>query len=213
MSVWRNLFLSFLFLCFFLSEGAAQVYRRIYHPDSLAMEKVYRRKTIFSFQPLSLFGFGLQAGYERKVSAVNSIKATAGYYAAAEPYFYDSFKVKAMEGFQLELQPRVYVQQAIHGLYLGGYVLYKYIHFNKQSTIYANGTTPEQYTTEASAWGGGFVIGVQQVLASRVVIDLNIGAGFIKPIAGDIETAHLNLVNPYKNTINPKLGVSIGFAF
>ena len=65
----------------------------------------------------------------------------------------------------------------------------------------------------ASAASGGLLIGIQFVTKSRITLDMFAGGGVFLPIDDtSSDKADLPVVNPYKKTIAPKLGFSVGLA-
>ncbi len=176
-------------------------------------------KVILSVQPFSLIAGGLDLAYEQKFSSLMTARFNFGYFLSADPIGYDD-TFSDMDGFRAEFQLRRYIfsekHQTPNGLYIAPYGLYRQISMMHEEWVFdpIDGSGTSTIVKEkASAASGGILVGVQFVSKSRITLDMFAGGGVFLPIEDlSSEEAHLPIVNPYKKTIAPKLGFSVGLA-
>lgn len=209
--------LLFILLLLFLKHLA---YSQVVMTDNTPK---FSGKTILSWNPLALFGSGLELNFERRVKEGLSLRYTLGYYLAENPAYYSSYD--GFNGLKVEIQPRFYLRtfsQSRKGLYISPFVQYKHINLYKDiSFLLYTGTPPttlratERDNTFASATALGFVFGRQELsLNSRFTTDIFAGVGVLIPINQyQRSIPNLFLVNQYEQGIFLKLGASIGLSF
>lgn len=176
-------------------------------------------KAILSVQPFSLIAGGLDLAYEQKFTSLLTARINFGYFLSADPIGYDD-SFSDMDGFRAELQLRRYVfsekHQTPNGVYIAPYGLYRQISMMHEKWVFdpIDGSGTSTIVKEvASAASGGLLIGIQFVTKSRITLDMFAGGGVFLPIDDtSSDEAHLPVVNPYKKTIAPKLGFSVGLA-
>ncbi len=178
-----------------------------HHKDSV--RNTYRQEVLLN--PFAFFVGGFEMGYG-KINAANNrlTRGFAGYYISenAEPYG-DDFK--NMEGARFEIQ-HLFIKPTDGRLryYAGGFLVYKTIKIDKK----VSPTVNYFETIKGSAVSFGLIVGVRNYVADNFFIDLFIGGGPTIPVGGgDGEYINLDVVNPYKRSINPKAGLTFGIAF
>lgn len=177
--------------------------------------------TSVALMPLSFLGSGLELAYEIHIpNSYNSIRINAGGFLATNPWFYDNYSDYG--GFRGEIQYRFHLlrqQYQRDGFYLGPYAQFKYLSMKGSVNTYVydpntgNGTyVLENLKTETNAMGLGVLIGYQERMKSRFVIDVYGGGGFLLPSSTpDAARANLGFVNPYNRGIQFHGGLGIGF--
>lgn len=164
----------------------------------------------FVLNPLPFFVSGFEIGYGIYITETFNFKLVGGYYYSEEAYSYGS-GFSNMEGFRAEAQYLMVkpVKRASR-YYIGGYLVYKQISLLKENP--ANNTIKDKLN--ASAGGIGLILGVRNYLSEGFFLDFNLGGGpTISIDETNAEEAHIPLVNPYKRSINPRAGMSIGILF
>lgn len=182
-------------------------------------KQVRPAKVILSVQPFSLIAGGLDLSYEQKLSNWMTMRLNFGYFLSADPIGYNDL-ITDMDGFRGEIQLRRYIfsekRQTPEGIYIAPYALYRQISVMNEKWEYdpINGTgTSTKVKEQASAASGGVLIGIQFVSKARITMDMYAGGGVFLPVDDtSSDVVHLPVVNPYKKTIAPKLGFSIGLA-
>lgn len=175
--------------------------------------------SILSIQPFSLIAGGLDLSFEQRLSKQLSVRLNFGYFLSADPIGYDS-SFEDMDGFRGELQLRRYInsdkRKTPEGIYIAPYALYRQIKMSEEYWDW-NPNTGESTVTklnrEASAASGGLVIGAQYISKARITLDIFAGGGVYIPIEDSAaDDVNIPVVNPYKKTISPRFGFSIGVA-
>lgn len=176
--------------------------------------------SIISIQPFSLIAGGLDLSYEQRIGKQFSVRLNFGYFLSADPIGYDG-SFDDMDGFRGEIQLRRFIintknRVAPEGVYIAPYGLYRQIQMNQEIWEW-NPDTGESWTTnvkhEASAASGGLLVGAQLITKARVTLDFFGGGGVFIPIEDkSADEMHLPVVNPYKKTIAPRFGFSVGVA-
>lgn len=60
----------------------------------------------------------------------------------------------------------------------------------------------------------GIILGMRQYVMDNIFFDAYIGGGVNIPVSSEkIDDVHLDVVNPYKRSINPRAGITFGYAF
>jgi len=216
----------FVFLFFSLmisfsakATGSLLAYQNESLPEDETPKQVRPAKVILSVQPFSLIAGGLDLSYEQKLSKWMTMRLNFGYFLSADPIGYDDL-ITDMDGFRGEIQLRRYIfsekRQTPEGIYIATYALYRQISVMNEKWEYdpINGTgTSTKVKEQASAASGGVLIGIQFVSKARITMDMYAGGGVFLPVDDtSSDVVHLPVVNPYKKTIAPKLGFSIGLA-
>lgn len=174
--------------------------------DSVLNE--YRNE--FILNPLPFFVSGFELGYGAIFPDGFNFRVIGGYYISESASSY-SDQFKNMEGFRVECQYLgLKPVKSSSRYYLGGYANYKQISLEKESPL--NSSRFDKL--HASAVGFGVLLGVRQYNSGGFFFDLYLGGGpTISIDATNAEEAHIPLVNPYKRSINPRAGMSIGILF
>ncbi len=161
--------------------------------------------------PFSFFVGGFEMGYGVTNKENTRIsRGYAGYYFSedATPYG-DDFK--NMEGARFEFQ-RLFTKpiDRTARYYVGGFVVLKTIKIDHKISP----TLKNYETLRGSALSFGLMVGMRNYIIDNFFIDYFIGGGPTLPIGGgNGENINLDVVNPYKRSINPKAGLSLGVSF
>ncbi len=175
--------------------------------------------TIF-LKPLDFFVGGFSMGYQR-IFNNTSIQFESGYFFNEDPGFYD--QTKNLEGFRTEAIYKLFYK-SIHDdevyfrPYFAGYALYKYAsqdYLDNESNQFQ--PFVESYkNAQTSTLGFGIYLGAQGFIDNGFTFDLYIGGGVYTPLTGsekELDVNHLDLTNPYKKSIAPRAGFSLGYSF
>lgn len=169
----------------------------------------YRQEVLLN--PFSFFVGGFEMGYGKTNEKNTRIsRGFAGYYYSenAESYGED---FKNMEGVRLEFQ-RLFTRpiDRTARYYVGGFVVFKTIKIDHKT-----GPTVNNYETlRGSALSFGLMVGMRNYITDNFFLDYYIGGGPTVPIGGgNGENINLDVVNPYKRSINPRAGLSLGISF
>jgi len=180
-------------------------------------------KNMLTLEPLSFFASGLQLGYERQFGKLNAAKLQLGYYSNQDPVFYD--EAEEMSGFNSQLTYKRFLLPMVEGkfrIYFGVIGVFKQITISDYSYINIDRSDPNSpvYQTHekditANSYGGGVLFGGSLVFINRFFVDMNIGSALM--VSGDdkddLSDVHIDVVNPYKSGMIPRLNFSIGYAF
>lgn len=164
----------------------------------------------FILNPLSFFVSGFELGYGAIFPDGFNFRVIGGYYISESAAAYND-KFKNMEGFRVECQYLgLKPVKSSSRYYLGGYANYKQISLEKESSL-----SPNRFDKlHASAVGFGVLMGIRQYNSGGFFFDFYIGGGpTISVDNTNAEEAHIPIVNPYKRSINPRAGLSIGILF
>lgn len=173
-----------------------------------SVRNTYHKEVLLN--PFSFFVGGFEMGYGVINPANNRItRLFAGYYftEAADSYG-DNFR--NMEGGRFELQ-HLFTKPVDGAMrfYAGGFAVYKTINMEKRI-----GNTQNYSTVNGSALSFGLIVGARNYVADNFFLDLFIGGG---PTIGlnrsNEDDVHLDIVNPYKRSINPRAGFTFGISF
>lgn len=164
----------------------------------------------FILNPLPFFVSGFELGYGAIFPDGFNFRVIGGYYISESASSY-SDEFKNMEGFRVECQYLALKPvRSSSRYYLGGYANYKQISLEKESAPNSNRFDK----LHASAVGFGVLLGIRQYNSGGFFFDLYLGGGpTISVDNTNAEEAHIPLVNPYKRSINPRAGLSIGILF
>lgn len=190
-------------LCAFaVSAQAQQSSKR----DSALNE--YRNE--FILNPLSFFVSGFELGYGAIFPDGFNFRVIGGYYISETASSYSN-QFKNMEGFRVECQYLgLKPVKSSSRYYLGGYANYKQISLERESAFNSNRFDK----LHASAVSLGVLLGVRQYNSGGFFFDFHLGGGPTISIDNtNAEEAHIPIVNPYKRSINPRAGLSIGILF
>lgn len=169
----------------------------------------------FVIHPLSFFVSGFELGYGKTLNkGYEMFKVVAGYYFSDDPWAYS--KGREMEGYRFEFQ-YLFTKPIDGGIryYLGGYFTYKSISMGIEEDFSLNGNPPAiARTAKAAASGLGIMFGTHGYILDNFYVDLYMGGGptFALNRSGE-EDVHLAIANPYKRSINPRFGLSLGISF
>lgn len=164
----------------------------------------------FLLSPLSFFVGGFEIGYGIVRPKTNT-RLLAGYYFSENAVSYGE-SYNNMEGFRLELQ-HLFLKPVDGGMryYAGGYGIYKSISMDKRQF---GGNNPRTVAVSGSAVSFGIILGVRSFVADNFFFDLYAGGGpTISLNDNNVDDVHIDIVNPYKRGINPRLGLTFGIAF
>lgn len=179
----------------------------------------------FVINPFSFFVGGFELGYG-KIKNNRNTRGILGYYYSENPDFYDdgydnsfpstTVKYKNMEGFRAEFQ-YLFMKPTDGGLkYYGGpYGIFKTIKMDiTRTSVSSNATVVSDYVARGTSGSVGVIAGVRSFAFDNIFIDLYIGGGITFPFSGsNIDDVHLSVLNPYKRSINPRAGLTLGLAF
>ncbi len=197
------------------------------NPMQVLEDKPHRFEIVFF--PLSFFVSGLEAGLEIPTASRQSVRISAGYFYSYSADSYNTFgstydgiyryEYNEMEGFRTELQYRWYWHDAIRymnsyeNIYLALFGVYKTVRLEGERSV-EDWTLPIQpiieETYRASAASLGVLFGIKAVFWNKVAVDANFGGGITPTNIGDVERAHIPMVNPYRRSIHFKAGLALG---
>ncbi|MDL5049500.1 hypothetical protein QQ054_26130 [Oscillatoria amoena NRMC-F 0135] len=213
----KKIFLPLLLLCI-IQTASAQKTRTA---DSL--RNSYKREFLLS--PLSFFVGGFEVGYGMINSKGRNLRFIGGYYFSENPGAYNedepltstpTYTRKNMEGARLEVQ-YLLMKPSTNGMrfYGGPYGVVKTISMDVSRTINGSSTvTTLNYKARATAVSAGIILGMRQYVMDNIFFDAYIGGGVNIPVSSEkIDDVHLDVVNPYKRSINPRAGITFGYAF
>lgn len=212
----KKIFLPLLLLCI-IQTAFAQKGRTA---DSL--RNTYNRE--FLLNPLPFFVGGFEIGYGMINTKSRSLRFIGGYYFSENPGAYNdeeplssspTYVRKNMEGARLEVQ-YLLMKPTTSGMrfYGGPYGVLKTISMDVSRTINGSSTvTTLNYKARATAISAGIVLGMRQYVMDNIFFDAYIGGGINIPVSSEkIDDVHLDVVNPYKRSINPRAGLTFGYA-
>jgi len=214
-----------LFVALFCNTIAAFAFGNGKEPASFreisARDTSFKRySSIISIQPFSLIAGGLDLSFEQRMGNQFSVRFNFGSFLSADPIGYDG-SFEYMDGFRGEIQLRRFIintknRVAPEGVYIAPYGLYRQIKMNQEVWEW-DPVTGNSWTTnkkhEASAASGGLLVGAQLITKARVTLDFYGGGGVFIPLEDQsADEMHLAVVNPYKKTIAPRFGFSVGVA-
>lgn len=175
----------------------------------------------FLINPLNFFVGGFEIGYE-KIKNTKSYKLFGGYYFLDNPSFYEdpdpviSDKYANLEGFRLEFQ-YLHIKPVKNDFryYGGAYAVAKGMSMDVSRTAAGSSSTvTTDYTARAFSGSLGVIAGVRTYIYENIFMDAFIGGGITFPFSGSfIDDIHIDVVNPFKRSINPRAGFSVGIAF
>jgi hypothetical protein len=183
----------------------------------------YRRE--FLINPLSFLVGGFEVGYTKISPERVATRIYAGYYFSENAGSYDgngsstngtSAKYKNMEGARFEIQLlKMKPAKSDFLIYYGGYAVYKFINLDvNKTTTTGSSTTTIDYVAKGSALSFGLVIGMRNYVHENIFLDMYAGGGMNISLNHMYEEdVHLPVVNPYKRSINPRAGISVGISF
>jgi hypothetical protein len=213
----KKIFLPLLLL-FAMQTAFAQKGRTA---DSL--RNTYNRE--FLLNPFSFFVGGFEMGYGMINSKNHAVRFFGGYYFSENPSSYNeeepfgvtpTYTRKNMEGARFEFQ-YLLLKPASSGMrfYGGPYGVVKTISMDVSRTINGSSTvTTLNYKARATAVSAGILLGMRQYVMDNIFFDAYIGGGINIPVSSEkIDDVHLDVVNPYKRSINPRAGLTFGYAF
>lgn len=160
--------------------------------------------------PFSFLVGGFEMGYGVTNDAKKRItRFFAGYYISENAESYgDDFK--NMEGARFEVQ-HLFTKPIDRSVryYVGAFAVYKTIKIEHKV-----GPANSRYETlRGGAFSFGLMVGMRNYVTDNFFIDYFIGGGPTIPIGGDGEHINLDVVNPYKRSINPRAGLTLGLSF
>jgi hypothetical protein len=212
------------FCLFFVGQAFSQRQRQ---RDSI--NNNYRRE--FMINPLSFFVGGFELGYTKISPDRIGTRLYAGYYFSENAGSYGdnnntssssssstavSANYKNMEGARLELQVfKMQPSKSDFLLYYGGYAVYKFINLDVSKTSNIGGaTTTVDYKAKGAALGLGLILGMRNYVHDNIFLDIYAGGGLNLSLNHMYEDdVNISLVNPYKRSINPRAGISVGVSF
>lgn len=200
--------------------------RRQHMRDSI--RNTYRQE--FLLNPFPFFVGGFEVGYGNINAKQRNHRIFAGYYYSDNPGFYNDEEgnngtvsstvdvtYKNMEGFRIEGQ--YLFMRPTDGdirLYFGPYAIFKTMSIDVSRVDRSSPTVSQtiNYTARGTSGSFGVLLGLRTYLTDNFFVDYYVGGGLTIPFSGsNIDDVHLDVVNPYKKSINPRLGVSVGYAF
>lgn len=167
----------------------------------------------FILNPLPFFVGGFEVGYGT-VTPKSLKRFTIGYYFSEPAPSYGG-EFSNMEGIRIDLQ-YLHLKPMDGGMrfYFGGYFNYKAISMDKEDGIVVTTGDPKIEKVSGSAIGVGFMIGMRTFLEDNFFVDMYAGGGpTISLNRAHEEDVHISIVNPYRRSINPRIGLSVGIAF
>lgn len=185
----------------------------------------YRQE--FLLNPFAFFVGGFEVGYGSINKKQHLRRVFGGYYFAEDPGFYNDqdntptinnpeVTYKNMEGFRLEGQ-YLFLKPTDGGLrfYGGPFAVFKTINMDiSRRVTTAQTTIISNYNARASSGILGVIAGARSYVMDNVFVDLYIGGGITVPFSSsNIDDVHLEVLNPYKRSINPRGNITIGLAF
>lgn len=215
----RYIFFAILFTIVFSSFGQQRL------RDSV--RNSYRQE--FLLNPFSFFVGGFEVGYGNISAKQHNRRIFAGYYYSENPGFYNdgdgssstinntNVTYKNMEGFRLEGQ--YLFMKPTDGdirLYFGPYAIFKTISMDVSKVDRSSSTVTQTLNYKARGTSGsiGVMLGLRTYIMDNFFVDYYIGGGITIPFSGyNIDDVHLDVLNPYKRSVNPRLGATIGYAF
>ncbi len=216
----RYLFFAILFTVVFSSFGQQRL------RDSV--RNSYKQE--FLLNPLPFFVGGFEIGYGQINAKQRNHRIFAGYYYSDNPGYYNdeegnngttntttTVTYRNMEGFRLEGQ--YLFMRPTDGdirLYFGPYAIFKTISMDVSRVDKSSSTVTQtvNYTAKGTSGSFGVLMGLRTYLTDNFFVDYYLGGGITIPFSGsNIDDVHLDVLNPYKRSINPRLGVTIGYAF
>lgn len=185
-----------------------------------SIKDTYRKE--FLLNATSFFVGGFEIGFGG-VKNNTIARMFLGYYFLESPEFYNSgdftttVEYKNMEGLRQEFQFLFLKPTSSQLRYFGGgYAIYKSIKMDvSRLTTNTQGTTiSTNYTANANAVSVGVLGGVRSYMIENFFVDFYVGGGITFPVSGEnIDDVHLDILNPYKRSINPRAGITFGLAF
>lgn len=182
-------------------------------------------KQEFLLNPFSFFVGGFEVGYGSINAKQHNRRLFAGYYYSENPGFYNDespinnieYTYKNMEGFRLEGQ-YLFMKPTDGGLrfYGGAYAIFKTIKMDITKVDRSSSTNIQTVNYNASATSGsvGIMAGARNYIMDNLFVDLYVGGGITMPFSSNsIDDVHLETLNPYKRSINPRAGITFGLAF
>lgn len=209
----KKALLAFTALILFCTHSFAQQTEK----DSLS--NTYKKEFLLNAASFAVGGF--EIGYGQIKNNRNN-RLFLGYYFSESPDFYGTeeflplaTEYKNMEGFRAEFQ-HLFMKPTKSQLryYGGGYAVFKTIRMDISKTAFSSSTTTSiDYTANAVSGGFGIIGGVRAYIIDNFFVDIYLGGGVIIPFSSkNIDDVHLDVLNPYKRSINPRAGISLGIA-
>lgn len=207
-------------------------------PVVIAKRKV---KNVAGFAPVQMLITGFDVFYERVIGKKTSIVLSGGYHGmenfprqnSSGSYtnssssnttlgtaFLSGDKV-ANYGVRVQLQLRAYLFEEVdvlEKLYIAPTFLYKHdelVHLNNRSSINNGSASPEYNQYFAEAVVPGLDIGYQIKVLRYFTVNPFLGFMYTVPITGkaDANEVNIDFLNPYRQNMMVRTGLTVGFTF
>jgi len=183
----------------------------------------------FMLNPLSFTISGFEIGYGKCDEKNNYYRFYGGYYFSEEAGIYNdnddgngfgqpipTVKYKDMEQFRFEFQyAKMFSTVSTLQYYYGFYGIIKSLSAQvTRTSVNSSVILTSNYKARAFAASPGLILGVRQYFKQHVFVDIFGGGGITIPLDGtNVDDIHRGTILPYKRSINPRLGLSVGITF
>jgi hypothetical protein len=198
-----------LLLVVFLSSGLFANNLETNNILKSTMQSDEKTQGEFVIFPLSFFVSGLEFGYEHPIKHKRTLRLSAGYFYLDKPSFYSS-RLRNMEGIRTEFQYRFYGEgfNAKNNYFIAPFGVFRTIKMDYTP----HGSTRVRGVSSQSVIAG-FVIGYRYRIIDFISLEVHAGGGITPTSIGDYDIVHLDMVNPYRKSINAKAGFTFGIRF
>jgi hypothetical protein len=184
-----------------------------------SLNNTYKQEILLN--PINFIAGGFEVGYG-KIRGNKNMRLLVGYYFLEEPSFLDDDdfsvdeKYTNMEGFRGEFQ-YLYLAPTRNNFryYVGGFITLKNISLqvSKKVTMPTSSITTE-YTAKAFAGSLGIIFGTRIYTYENIFVDVFTGGGLTIPFSSsNIDDVNFGAISPVKKSINPRGGLTLGYAF